>query len=273
MTPRRLLLWVVGVELLALFAPTLLWLYDRWTMSVWHNAHGFLVPPVVGYMVYQELAARRSEPDRGTLWGLVLLAPALLLHALDAGLQTQLLSAIALVALLPGLAVTFLGWRKTLAIGFPLAFMAFMLPIPLSFTERIHLELREIATAGTEWVMPMLGIPVLTEGTTLYFPHATLFVSDACSGFSTLYAALAVACLTAYTCTSLPRRLIVLVAAGPLAIAANVLRVILLSLVVAWQGTDILETFVHPLSGMMTFALALPVIFWLGQPPTVRAAV
>jgi len=26
----------------------------------------------------------------------------------------------------------------------------------------------------------------------------------------------------------------------------------------------VLDTFIHPLSGMLTFALALPVIFWLG---------
>jgi hypothetical protein len=38
-----------------------------------------------------------------------------------------------------------------------------------------------------------------------------------------------------------------------------------------WQGQPILETFVHPLSGMMTFALSLPIIFWLGGPPAERA--
>jgi hypothetical protein len=35
-------------------------------------------------------------------------------------------------------------------------------------------------------------------------------------------------------------------------------------MLVAWRGGDILNTFVHPLSGIMTFALALPIIFWLG---------
>ena len=35
-------------------------------------------------------------------------------------------------------------------------------------------------------------------------------------------------------------------------------------MLVVWQGADVLDTFLHPLSGMMTFALALPIIFWLG---------
>jgi exosortase len=269
----RLLLALVGAELVALYAPTAAWLYDRWTMSVWHNAHGLLVPPIVAYMVYQELRDRAAEKSEGSLWGLAVLLPALGLHALDAGLQTELLSAISLVLLLPGLALLFLGWTRTKTILFPLAFTVFMLPIPLSFTERIHLVLRQIATAGTEWAMPLLGVPVLTEGTTLYLPHATLFVSDACSGFSTLYAALAVACLTAYMSASTSRRVIVLLLAAPLAIAANVLRVILLSLIVTWQGTAILDTFVHPASGIMTFLIALPIIFRLGQSPSPRLAV
>src|SRR6185295_8808572 len=135
---------------------------------------------------------------------------------------------------------------------------------------KLHLVLRHIATAGTEWFMPLVGIPVLTEGTTLHFSTATLFVSDACSGFSTLYAAMAVACLTAYTCPSTARRVLVLAAAAPLAIGANVLRIILLSVLTLWRGSDILATFVHPLSGMLTFALALPIIFWLGQTPPRR---
>jgi hypothetical protein len=35
----------------------------------------------------------------------------------------------------------------------------------------------------------------------------------------------------------------------------------------AWRGPEILETAIHPLSGMATFVMALPVIFWLGGSP------
>ena len=58
--------------------------------------------------------------------------------------------------------------------------------------------------------------------------------------------------------------LLVLLSAAPLAIGANLLRVLGLVLLVVWKGPAILDTFLHPLSGMLTFALALPVIFWLG---------
>ena len=54
-------------------------------------------------------------------------------------------------------------------------------------------------------------------------------------------------------------------------VGANLLRVVALVLLVVWRGDAILETFVHPLSGMLTFALALPIIFWLGGESKPRA--
>ena len=270
--PRALSTWqrmglaLLCVELVLLFAPTVAWLFDRWTLSVWQHAHGLLILPVVGYFVYAELRPLARVPRSASPWGFVLLVPALALLAIDAGMHTQLLSAVALLLALPGLAFLFLGTVRTRAILFPLAFLAFTLPIPLAFTEQIHWQLRQIATAGTAAAVPLFGIPIFVEGTTLYLPGGSLQVADACSGFSTLYAAVAVASLVAYSADSWRVRALVLLSAAPLAIGANLLRVIALVLLAVNFGGGILDTFVHPLSGMLTFALALPVIFWLGRP-------
>ena len=260
----QLTLWLVLAGMLAVFGPTLVWLWGRWTLSVWHNAHGLLLVPVVAYFVREELLALRHVPRSANVWGFAILLPALALHALDTGMHTELLSAGALVLALLGLALLLLGTERAKAITVPLLFLVLALPIPLSFTESLHLVLRHIATGATAWVVPMFGVPVYVEGTTLNTAHGALEVADACSGFSTLYAAVAVAMLTAYQAASPARRALVLVGAAPIAIASNILRVVVLVMLVAWQGGDILDTFVHPLSGIMTFALSLPLIFWLG---------
>jgi exosortase len=265
---HRLLLWLVAVQLAALFAPTAIWLWDRWTLSVWHHAHGPLIVVVVGYLIWKELRELRHLPASASAWGFAFLIPALILHALDAGMHTQLASALALWLALPGLALLLLGTDRTRAIGFPLAFLAFSLPIPLVMTEHLHLVLREIATGSAAFLLPRMGLPIFAEGTTLHMPNGSLQISDACSGFSTLYAACAVACLTAYMCATWRRRLLVLLVAAPVAIAANVVRVVLLAFLVTWYGVGILETPLHTMSGMLTFVLALPVIFWLGQSST-----
>ena len=263
---HRLIAWVVLAELVLLYAPTMRWLYERWTISVWHNAHGLLIPPVVAYFVRQELREHAHLPRESSAWGFALLLPALLLHVLDQSMQTQLLSAVSIVVALPGLSLLFLGPARTRAIAFPLALCAFALPIPLAFTEPVHMVLRQIATTACAAILPWLGVSVFAEATTLHLAASPVQISDACSGFSTLYASVALAYLTAYSTPGWRRKLLILAAAAPLAIAANVLRVLGLVLLVVWRGPEILDTFIHPLSGMLTFAMALPVIFWLGQP-------
>ena len=263
---RWLLLLLVGLELIVLFAPTVAWLVDRWTMSVWQNAHGMFVPPLSGWLAWRELKYHRDLPSTGSRWGFVLLVPALALHVVDAGLHTQLLSALALFLAIPGMALLLLGTRRTRLIAFPLAFLAFALPIPLAFTEPLQLALRHLVANSTAAILPLFGISVFLDGTALQTTRGSIQIADACSGFSTLYASVTVACLVAYTATSWQRSALVLIAAAPIAIVANLIRVAALTLMVAWGGAWLLGTFVHPLSGMLTFALALPLLFWLGGP-------
>ena len=261
----RLWLWLVLAALVAVYLPTIVWLYERWTLSVWHNAHGMLIPFVVAYFVWDELKRFEGPPPVGNAWGFALVVPALLVHVVDLAMYTQLLSAASIVLLLPGLSLLFLGTARTRLILFPLLFLAFMLPIPLAVTERIHLALRHLTASGVEHLVPLVGVPLYRDGLTLDVANATLLVADACSGFSTLYAAGAVACLTAYATPVWWRRVAVILLAAPIAIAANILRVSLLTLLVRYQGTDVLATSLHELSGILTFVLALPVIFWIGN--------
>lgn len=258
------LLPITGLLLVAVYAPTVVWLWDRWTLSVWHNVHGMFIPPLVAYFVWHELRGLRHLPTASSAWGFAFLVPALALHVLDTALHTELLSALSIVVAAPGLSLLFFGVERTRAIALPLALLAFMLPLPLALTDRLHLVLRQMAVwAATEGV-PMFGIPVYAENMTLHTERASLHIAQACSGFSTLYAAVAVAFIAAYTSQSWGRRVAVLLASVPIAIAANWARVVLLTLVVHWQGIDVLDTWMHEASGMLTFALALPAILWLG---------
>jgi len=263
-----LTLILLSISLLfAVFSPTVLWLFERWTMSVWHNGHGLLISAAVCYLIWKELRKNHSLAPQASPWGFIILIPALLLHMLDTGLNTQLLSALALFLSLPGLALLFLGYERTKSIIFPLGMLLFTLPIPLTFTESLHLALRHIATDSTGWLLRLVDIPHFISGTVIEIPNGTLRVADACSGFSTLYATVTIAILTAYLCTVTTRKILVLLIAIPLAIGVNIIRVFILTLLVHWIGLDVLATAAHEISGLLTFAVALPIIFWLGQSP------
>ena len=269
-TQNRWLFWLVVVLLGVLYAPTCLWLWERWTMSVWQNGHGILVAALVFYLVWEELKKLTALPLSSNPWGFAILIPALLIHMLDTGINSQLLSGIALFASLPGLALLFLGTARTKAILFPLATLLLTLPIPLVFTESIHMALRHIATKSVVWLLHLFGVPVFSTGTLIEVEGGSLMIADACSGFATLYAAVTIAILTAYFCNSISRRILLLLIAAPLAVAVNIVRVLLLTLLVNWFGIDILATKAHELSGMLTFMIALPIIFFLGQNPVIE---
>jgi exosortase len=266
-TQPRWLLAVVATLLVLLYAPTLLWLWQRWTMSVWQNGHGILVAGLVMYLVYGELQKLKHLPESANAWGFVLFIPALLLHTLDTGIHSQLLSAAALILALPALALLFLGTARTKVIVFPLLILFLTLPIPLTFTESIHLLLRHVATKGVVFLLHSMGIPVFSRGTLIEVQGGSLMVADACSGFATLYASITIAILTAYFCQSVPRKILVLLIAAPLAVGVNIVRVLILTMLVNWLGLDILKTSLHELSGLITFMVALPIIFYLGQDP------
>jgi exosortase len=256
-----------AVLFILLFAPTMAWLWQRWTMSVWQNGHGILVTLLVIYLVSGELKKHKNLPQQASPWGFAILVPALVIHMLDTGLNSQLLSAFALFLSLPGIGLLFLGVERTRHILFPLFVLILTLPIPLVFTESIHMGLRIISTKSVAWLLHAAGVPVYSTGTLLQIENGSLQVADACSGFSTLYAAVTIAILTAYFCDSVKRRVLLLLIAAPLAIAVNIVRVLVLTLLVKWIGLDVLATAAHEISGLLTFAVSLPIIFMLGQNP------
>jgi len=266
-TRNQWLLGVLIIFLLILYLPTLLWLWGRWTMSVWQNGHGILVFALVMYLMGRELHKLKDLPSSANGWGFIILIPSLLLYMLDTGINTQLLSSLAMISSFVGLSLLFLGGVKTKTILFPLLSLILTLPIPLVFTEAMHLMLRHIATKSVAFLLSKMGIPVFSSGTVLEIEGGTLMVADACSGFATLYAAITIAILTAYFCNSSKRRIILLLIAAPLAVAVNIIRVLVLALLVNYYGLNILATSAHELSGLLTFMVALPILFIIGKNP------
>ncbi|VAX29549.1 Eight transmembrane protein EpsH [hydrothermal vent metagenome] len=261
---ENVLLLVVLLLSVLIYAPTLRWLFDRWTMSIWHNGHGLFIPPIVAYLVWQKLGALRHLPREASVWGFALLVPALGLHVLDVGIHTEILSALSVIIFMPGLSLLFLGAKRTRGIAFLLFFLFFMLPLPLGLTQGVHLVLRDITAANIAWAIPKMGVPIFVSGTLIHLPNANLLVADACSGFSTLYAMTAVTCLIIHVSPHRSRALLVLFIAVPIAILANTLRSIILVLSVYWYDVEILETWIHSFSGIVSMILALAVVFWAG---------
>lgn len=243
------------------FAPTFAWLWQRWTMSIWHNGHGMFVPLVVAYLGYQALKSDKFKGEESSAWGFAFFIPGLLMVVADTGIRTQLLSAFGLILCLIGAVLLLLGLRRARALVFPLLLLFLMLPIPTAFVDRFILLLRRISATGCAYLVDMTGLPVLREFTTLHMPGSTLVIADACSGFSTLYASVTMALILCYMVSSNARRALILLSCVPLAIGCNIIRCTALAYMVNYGGSEILNTSWHPLTGIISFSAALILLF------------
>ena len=258
--------WAVAALLALIYLPTAAWLVERWSLGVWWHLHGFVVFPVALLLAWRRLRALPEAPPSSSALGFLFLAPAVLLQVLDAALGFQLLSAVSLVVALPGLSLLFLGRERTKAIWFPLFFLVFAIPIPLFVARRIHLVLRHIAAVGTEEVLAWMGYDVYRNGTQLQVGPEGIEIADACSGFSTLTALFMVGMLLAFLArTRWWRGALVVLWTFPAAVAANLVRCVILAMLVVAFGAGILETLVHPVSGVLTFLAAFGLLMLLDR--------
>jgi exosortase len=246
---------------LAVFAPTLHWMYLEWTRSVWSNEHGIFVPFVMAWLAHSALREDHG-PAEGSAWGLLPLGAGMALAVLDANAQSRYLAALGLVIALPGLSLLLLGPRRTRALRLPLLLGLLLIPIP--YTVGTPLALRTVTASGVLPLLQMLGFTVLREGTQLIMPRQSFLVADACSGVATLYASMACSLVLAAMVTSPWRRVALLLAAPILAIGANIVRVTLLVLLAQAFGTALLDTAIHEASGVATF-LVVVAILWIGS--------
>ena len=255
-------IWI-GLAVLV-FAPTFHWLWHRWTMDVWHNVHGLFIPFALAYFGYKILRSDQVADADQSAWGFLFLIPGLGMVVLDSAIGSGLLSAVGLVVCLPGLSLLLLGTRRTRALTFVWILSLFMLPIPAAFIDSFLWVLRRVTAVGTEHIIRWCGVLVAREDTLLLIPRGVVSINEGCSGFSVLYAALALALILAALNSSPRARVITFILAVPVAIACNVIRCSVLVLLVQHWGPGILDTVVHPLSGMLTFTAAAALLTYIG---------
>jgi exosortase len=262
-------LWLAPFTLA--FAPTLAWLVERWTDSIFRNGHGIFVPFLMAYLAHDHLKQDTDPSPHASALGFAFLGTALALLVLDSAIKTELLSAFALVLALPGLSLLLLGGARTRAIVLPLAIALFMLPIPAGAISQLYLVLRKLTAISSAALVPLFGVSIAREGTRLVIPGQVVEVADNCSGFATLYAAVLTAIILAHLSRSPARRAAVLVAAVPLALICNFFRVTALVLLVNAFGSGVLDTEIHPASGLVLFVLVIGVLVWIAGRDALRA--
>jgi len=240
------------------FAPAVLTLASVWS-AVDYTSHGFLVP-VVSFVIASSLQRQRARlPRVRDGRGAILLAAALALYVAGLGAGTPGAQGLALVGALAG-AVWFLrgaAWLRALA--FPIAFLLFMVPIPPTWLAPLIVGLLGFVTATSVGLLQALGVPVAREGNVILLPGGqSLFVAEACSGLTSLVTLTPIAVLIAWLSPlSLRSRALLVAAVVPIAMGANLLRVVATVAGARWLGTEaVTGEPAHTLFGLGVYVVA-----------------
>jgi exosortase len=229
------------------------------------DEHGYLIPVVILIMFWwkrKELLACAGDvwwPAMGVvLFGLVL-------HLIGYRVQQTRVSIVAFAIGLYGLLGLTWGRKFMINSFFPMALMVFAVPLS-TVSETVTYPLRLLVTK-ISWFIGhgILAMPIVREGSRIIGPDGAYDVVAACSGIRSLTALGAVTMIYAFIGFTVPwKRLVVLLAAFPLAVAGNVGRVTTVIVLGDVFGRDIAMQLEQYL-GLVTFAVALGCLMLLGH--------
>ena len=228
-------------------------------------SHGFLVPLLSGYFVWERREKLRALPIAPSPWGIVLLGGGLLMLVIGsagAELYTQRTSIIVVIA---GLVLLILGRKFLRVLLFPIAFLFFMVPLPTVIVNAVAFPLQLFAAKTATFCLYNFGIPVLREGNVIVLAGTTLEVAEACSGIRSLQALLALGTVYAYfTQHVMWKRWTLVLLSIPIAIAANAFRVTGTGVLTHYWGVEAAQGFYHTFEGWLIFVVAFALLLGFG---------
>ncbi len=216
-----LTVWLIClVSVCLVFWETTASLVTAW-LSSGTFSHGFFIPPICAYLIWarrHRLATLRALPDGN---GLVLLALLGLLWLAGRFVYVLTVQQLALVAMIPALTWTTLGWQATRVLEFPLLYLFFAVPFGEGFAPYLQDFTVEFAVA----LLELSNIPASVLGRHIGIPTGIWHITEDCSGLRYLVPSIALGALyVAIVYRSWVRRICFMIGLVTILIIANAVR-------------------------------------------------
>lgn len=239
------------------YIPTIRWMIDRWNASESYYSHGFLIPLVSLYIAWQRREIIRRAKTSLFMPGLALITFGLIAHLISASLRVYFVSGISMVIVISGMLLFFFGKEVAKALIFPVVFLLAMVPLPLVVVGNLTVALKLFAARCSAAVLNRIGFPCMLDGNIIIMPGSHIAIEAPCSGLRSLIALLTLGLIFAFAMkASYFRKAVLLIAAMPIALIANMARIITLAVVNDLYGEKAALGFFHDLSGFLVFVLA-----------------
>ena len=259
--------WTIVLLLGLAWIPGLIALSKVWS-SLEYASHGYLVPFVALWAATahrERLSELDSKPMRGGLLLVGALAPLYVAAVVFA--NATLIGVVAVVTVVAVvLALRGVEWAKVLR--FPLGYLLFMIPLPVAWVTPLIVKLQLWVSSAAVLMLQGWGISIYREGNVLTLPgDISLFVAEACSGITSLITLLPIGVFIAYFTDSVTwRRIVIVLAVIPIALAGNLLRVILTVLMSMEVSVEFAtEGPLHEWAGVLTYGVGCLALLAVGN--------
>jgi len=247
-----------ALAILACYASTLRAMFGLW-MTDEDMAHGILVAPVIGWILWRERARLSALPIEPSRWGWLLLVLGAVLQLASTRGAGIFIGSVAFLVSIAGAVLCFAGFAWIRALAFPFVLACFMLPKLAYFYNDITLPLQLLASRMAAGILTLGGFSVIRTGNILSVSGHQVSVEAACNGIRYLLPLAFVSMVFAYLNGSRTWIRAALVAAAvPVAIIGNALRV-----AASAASPRLAVGDWHTFTGIVVFVLTLPGILMI----------
>ena len=259
-TPANFLL-AVGLAVLVL--PTMFQVArDSWSTE--QGGHGPLVLATGLWAVWRELKGTNVVRKPGNLvLGLLMLGVSLGVFVIARITGILEIEAFAMYGALISGVYAVQGPAVIRLIWFPLVYLAFTLPPPDTVVAAVTQPIKIAISSWAVTLLHAIGYPIASSGVTIQIGQYQLLVAAACAGLNSIVTLTALCLFYVY----LRHRsnpvafLVIALAAIPIAVVANFVRVLVLILMTYHLGDAVAQGFMHDFAGLLMFSVALFTIF------------
>jgi exosortase len=261
--PRQPSFWLMVLGLCALVGPTLVSLAQQY----WSRENGVHSPIVLATGLWLLWRARAvlvqlQQPGHPLIGG-GLIAVMLPLYVFGRAFDFLSLEVAALLGVLGSVFYLYFGRHAVRHIWFPLVYLGFLVPPPGWLIDAVTAGLKSFVSIVSTQLLALAGYPVARIGVTLYVAQFQLLVEDACSGMNSLVSLTSVSLFYIYLLHASSWRYALFLTCWilPIAILANIFRVLVLVLITYYWGNEAAQGFLHNSAGLAMFVAALLGIF------------
>ncbi|MCP5222695.1 MAG: exosortase B [Zoogloeaceae bacterium] len=254
---------IVLLGLAVMYVPSFIDLF-RTIWSTDEQAHGPIVLGLSLWLVSRKWAAVNALPASDArpalAWPMLVFAG--LLYALGRSQGILIFEVGSLVWMIVGLLLLLRGPAAVRLMWFALFFMLFMIPLPGIVVDTLTAPMKMAVSYVAEQILYAAGYPIARTGVMLQIGQYQLLVADACAGLHTLFTleALGLLYLNVVRHASVLRNISLAILIVPISFTANVIRVMVLTLITYHWGDEAGQGFLHGFSGMVLFVSALLLI-------------